>query len=298
MYSLSDRYELRNGYAIPCVGFGTFLIPDGEPTVRAVKAAIRAGFRHIDTGFIYENERSVGQGIREALEESADGHADASGTGRPLTRGDLFVTGKVWNSERGYEKTLAAFERTREALGLDYLDLYLIHWPANEKHFPDWNEINLDTWRALTDLYKAGRVRAIGVSNFLPKHMESLMETEVAPMVDQIQLHPGMMQRPVADWCRAREIVVEGWSPLGMGRLLEDRLLNLIAEKHGVTPAQVCIRWALQHGVVPLPKSQTPERIASNAQVFGFELDEGDMRAIDGMDDGGFFDTDNTDWNK
>ena len=286
MTKLSDTRTLSNGCGIPCVGFGTFLIPNGAPTAAAVKAAVDAGYRLIDTGFIYENEAAVGEGIRAAL------------AGGNIAREDLFVTGKVWNTERGYDTTISAFERTAAALGLEYLDLYLIHWPAIARHYENWREINADTWRALTDLYQAGRVRAIGVSNFLPKHIEPLMETETAPMVDQIQYHPGMMQTPVVDWCREHGITVEGWSPLGMGRLLEDPVLAGIAEKHGKTPAQVCIRWCLQTGVVPLPKSQTPERIASNAQVFDFELDAEDMARIAAMDDGGFFDTDNTDWNK
>ena len=286
MTKLSDTRTLSNGCGIPCVGFGTFLIPNGAPTAAAVKAAVDAGYRLIDTGFIYENEAAVGEGIRAAL------------AGGNIAREDLFVTGKVWNTERGYDTTIAAFERTAAALGLEYLDLYLIHWPAIARHYENWREINADTWRALTDLYRAGRVRAIGVSNFLPKHIEPLMETETAPMVDQIQYHPGMMQTPVVDWCREHGITVEGWSPLGMGRLLEDPVLAGIAEKHGKTPAQVCIRWCLQTDVVPLPKSQTPERIVSNAQVFDFELDAEDMARIAAMDDGGFFDTDNTDWNK
>ncbi len=286
MTKLSDTRTLSNGCGIPCVGVGTFLIPNGAPTAAAVKAALDAGYRLIDTGFIYENEAAVGEGIRAAL---AEGNT---------AREDLFVTGKVWNTERGYDTTIAAFERTAAALGLEYLDLYLIHWPAIARHYENWREINADTWRALTDLYRAGRVRAIGVSNFLPKHIEPLLETEVAPMVDQIQYHPGMMQTPVVDWCREHGIAVEGWSPLGMGRLLEDPVLAGIAEKHGKTPAQVCIRWCLQTGVVPLPKSQTPERIVSNAQVFDFELDAEDMARIAAMDDGEFFDTDSTDWNK
>ena len=286
MTKLSDTRTLSNGCGIPCVGFGTFLIPNGAPTAAAVKAAVDAGYRLIDTGFIYENEAAVGEGIRAAL------------AGGNIAREDLFVTGKVWNTERGYDTTIAAFERTAAALGLEYLDLYLIHWPAIARHYENWREINADTWRALTDLYQAGRVRAIGVSNFLPKHIEPLMETETAPMVDQIQYHPGMMQTPVVDWCREHGIAVEGWSPLGMGRLLGDPVLAGIAEKHGKTPAQVCIRWCLQTDVVPLPKSQTPERIVSNAQVFDFELDAEDMARIAAMDDGGFFDTDSTDWNK
>lgn len=265
MKKLTDGFKLLNGYQIPCVGFGTWQTPDGETAVKAVKSAIEAGYRHIDAAAIYGNEVGVSQGIKES----------------GVPREELFVTSKVWNTERGYDKTIAAFEKTLSDLDLAYLDLYLIHWPANAKQFADWNQINLDTWRALTDLYKAGRIKSIGVSNFLPHHLAALLETEVKPMVNQIEYHPGMMQSEVVKLCREHDIVVEAWSPLGTGRMLDNEVLKAVAAKYQKSVAQVCIRWCLQHDVLPLPKSVTPSRIIENAQVFDFVLDAEDMAKID-----------------
>lgn len=258
---------LSNGVRIPSVGYGTWQTPDGCTAVHSVKLALSCGYRHIDTAAVYGNERSVGAGIR------------ASG----LDRSELFVTSKVWNTARGYKSTLAAFRRTLEDLGLDYLDLYLIHWPASAHQFDDWRELNRDSWRAMTELYRAGKVRAIGVSNFLPHHLEPLMDCAVPPMVDQIEFHPGMMQEETVRYCRRHGILVEGWSPLGCGRVLEQETLCAIAARHGRTAAQVCIRWALQHGVVPLPKSVTPSRIQENTEVFDFCLTAEEMAAIDAL---------------
>ena len=200
-----------------------------------------------------------------------------------LDRKDFFVTSKVWNDDRGYETTLAAFERTLENFGLDYLDLYLIHWPASARRFENWEEINLETWRAMTELYKAGRIRAIGVSNFLPHHLRALMETEVPPMVDQIEYHPGQTQQETVDYCKANHIVVEAWSPLGTGEMLKNPQLNQIAASYGRSAAQLCLRWCLQNGVLPIAKSVTPARIRQNAQIFDFSLSEADMAAINAM---------------
>lgn len=175
---------------------------------------------------------------------------------------------------------MAAFEKTLSNLQLDYLDLYLIHWPASQSHFADWERINLDTWRALTELYHAGKIRAIGVSNFMPHHLKALMETEVPPMVNQIEFHPGQRQEETVAYCRENGIVVEAWSPLGTGKMLGNETLKEIAAKYGKTAAQVCIRWCLQNEVLPLPKSVTPSRIAENADVFDFELSDGDMEMI------------------
>ncbi len=267
MKQLSDSFVLGNGYAIPCVGFGTWQTPDGETAVSAVKTAIKKGYRHIDAAAIYGNEISVGQGIRESgIERSA-----------------LFVTSKVWNDERGYQKTLNAFAKTLADLQLDYLDLYLIHWPASSSRYSNWEELNLETWRAITDLHKSGRIRAIGVSNFLPHHLAALMETEVPPMVNQIEFHPGQMQHETVEFCRRNSILVEAWSPLGNGRLLANPLLSSIAAKYNKSVAQLCVRWCLQHEVLPLPKSVTPARIAENADVFDFSIAEDDMAAIDNM---------------
>ena len=182
------------------------------------------------------------------------------------------MTSKVWNTERGYEKTMQAFEKTLKDLGLSYLDLYLIHWPASKKQFENWEKINLETWKAMTELYKDGKIRAIGVSNFKPSHLEPLMQTEVKPMVDQIEFHPGLLQKETVSYCEANGILVEAWSPLGTGRMLGHPLLKEIAGNYGKSTAQICIHWCLQHDVLPLPKSVTLERIEENLKVFDFEI--------------------------
>lgn len=268
MNKLSDAFILSNGYKIPCIGLGTWQTPDGETAVKAVSEAIKVGYRHIDTAACYENEVGVGKGIK------------ASG----IERKNLFVTSKVWNTERGYAKTMAAFEKTLSDLGLDYLDLYLIHWPASPSRFQNWEEINLETWRALTELYKAGRIKSIGVSNFMPHHLKALMQTEVKPMVNQIEFHPGFMQENVVSYCKENKIAVQAWSPLGTGRMLENETLKEIAKSYNVSVAQLCIRWVLQNGIIPLPKSVTLSRIIENTQVFDFELSDKDMKRINEMD--------------
>lgn len=263
----SDVFTLNNGSKIPCIGFGTWQTPDGETAVRVVKTALETGYRHIDTAAGYKNEAGVGEGVR------------ASG----IDREKIFVTSKVFNTDRGYQTTLNAFRKTMSELKLDYLDLYLIHWPAAANRFPDWEKINLETWRAMTELYKAGEIRAIGVSNFKPHHLKALMETEVKPMVNQIEFHPGQMQEETVSFCRENNIVVEAWSPLGQGRMLNDPTLAEIAARYGKSTAQLCIRWCLQNNVLPLPKSVTESRIVQNAQVFDFEISEEDMKTINEM---------------
>ena len=267
MKQLSDSFTLKNGYKVPCVGFGTWQTPDGETAVSAVKTALESGYRHIDAAAVYGNEISVGKGISES----------------GIKRSDLFVTSKVWNDERGYQKTINAFAKTLADLQLDYLDLYLIHWPASSSRYSNWEELNLETWRAMTEIYKAGKIRAIGVCNFVPHHLAALMKTEVPPMVDQIEFHPGQMQNETVDFCKKNSILVEAWSPLGMGRLLSNPLLTSIAKKYTKSVAQLCLRWCLQHEILPLPKSVTPARIAENVDVFSFSVSEEDMMAIDNM---------------
>ena len=267
MNKASDVFILNSNYQIPCLGYGTWQTPDGNTAVIAVKKALEVGYRHIDAAAAYGNEASVGRGIAES----------------GLNRADLFVTSKVWTEDRGYERTLLAFEKSLSDLQLDCLVLYLIHWPAFASRFSDWENINLETWRAMTELYKMGRIRAIGVSNFLSHHLDALMQTEVPPMVNQIEFHPGQMQEETVQYCKQNNILVEAWSPLGTGKMLSNSFLAGIARKYQKSVAQLCIRWCLQNDTLPLPKSVTPSRIAENAKVFDFTISEEDMAAINGM---------------
>lgn len=266
---LNKTVTLSNGYEIPSVGFGTWKTPDGEVAIASVKKAVECGYTHIDTAACYKNEKSVGVAIKEC--------------GVPRER--LFVTSKLWNTERGYEKTKAAFYKTLDDLGLDYLDLYLIHWPANAVQFDNWAEINADTWRAFEELYLEGKIKSIGLSNFMVCHLEALMKTaKIKPMVNQIEYHPGYMQDDVVEYCEKHGICVEAWSPIGSGRLLENPLLLEIAEKYGRSVAQICIRWCLQNDILPLPKSVTPSRIEENLKVFDFVISDEDMQRINRME--------------
>lgn len=267
MHHLTDTHTLRNGVAIPCLGFGTYKTPQGDTAVEAVQTALAAGYRHIDTAAFYGNEASVGQAVR------------ASG----LPRGEVFVTTKVWNTERGHAKARASILASLDRLGMDYADLCLIHWPAAPHQYPDWEAVNRSTWRAFTELYQEGKLRAIGVSNFKPHHLRALMDSEVPPMVNQIECHPGQNQTETLAFCRAHGIAAEAWSPMGRGKLLDHPLLLALGEKYRRSAAQVCIRWCLQKGVIPLPKSVTASRIRENAQVFDFQLTPEDMALLDAM---------------
>lgn len=268
MKNLTDCFTLSNGVRIPCMGFGTWQIPNDD-AIRAVDTALAAGYRHFDTAAAYYNEKGVGQAVRRC----------------GIPREELFITTKLWNADRGYDLAMAAFEASMDKLSLDYLDLYLIHWPANKTQHPnDWAAINADTWRAMEELYRRKRIRAIGVSNFLPHHLESLMQAAtVMPMVNQIELHPGCPQTETVKFCKKHDILVEAWSPLGRGRVLGDRQFGEIAARYGKTPAQLCLRWCLQHGTLPLPKSVTAGRVQENAAIFDFEISADDMAKIDGM---------------
>jgi len=272
MKSITDTYTLSNGVQIPCVGYGTWQTP-AEQACKCVSYALEQGYRHVDTAAAYGNEFSVGEGMR------------ASG----IRREQIFLTTKHWVTERGYEKTIRACDNSLHALGVDYLDLYLIHWPAVAKVGDNWAELNADTWRGFEKLYKDGKIRAIGVSNFLPHHLEELKKTaEIMPMVNQIEFHPGYTQNEVVEYCKANDILVEAWSPLGSGRLLAHPLIDQIARWHDCSPAQLCIRYALEKGLLPLPKTVTLPRIIENTRVFGFSLRPEDIKAIDEMPITGF----------
>ena len=261
----TDTYKLSNGVGIPCIGFGTWQTPDGDVAVRSVAAAIEAGYRHIDTAQAYGNEESVGKGIRES----------------GIDRKDLFITTKLWNSNHSYKLTMRTFEESVNKLGLDYLDLFLIHWPNPIAFRDHWQEANAESWKAMEELYEAGKIRAIGVSNFRPHHIEEILKTaKVAPMVNQIRLCPGDTQDETVNWCREHGMVLEAYSPLGIGQIFEVPEMQKLAEKYQRSIAQVCIRWSLQRGYLPLPKSVTPSRIQENLKVFDFELSDEDVQLI------------------
>jgi len=259
--SVAQTVELLNGVRMPKLGLGVWRAKEGEETERAVAAALEAGYRSIDTASLYENEASVGRAVR------------ASG----IPREQIFITTKVWNSEQGYDETLKAFERSRRRLDMDTVDLYLVHWPVPGKY--------KETYRALETLYEEGKVRAIGVSNFLVHHLEDLLSScRIKPMVNQVEMHPLLTRKPLLEFCAREGIQVESWRPLMQGKL-DLPLLQELSIKYGKTPAQIVIRWHLQLGVVTIPKSVRPERIRENAGVFDFRLSPEDMERIDALNE-------------
>ena len=256
---MNQLISLYNGVEIPRLGFGTFKLTEGEEAVNAVRVALDAGYRHFDCAAIYKNEVSVGKAIAES----------------GIPREELFITSKVWNSDQGYETTLQAFEATLERLGMEYLDLYLIHWPK---------ALNRETWRALEALYKEKRVRAIGVSNFKVHHIEDLMEVAtIKPMINQVELHPRLVQEDLIHYCEANEICVEAWGPLMQGHIFKEEVMITLAKKYNRSISQIALRWHLQLGVVTIPKSANPERIKENFDIFDFQLSDEDMQAIEAM---------------
>lgn len=257
--------SLHDGARIPQVGLGVWQTPDNE-AAPAVKAALDAGYRHVDTAAVYENEQGVGEGIRQS----------------GLPRSDIFLTTKLWNTDQGYEQTLKAFEASLKRLGTDYVDLYLIHWPSAHRG------LFVDTWKALVTLKEEGRVKSIGVSNFYPEHIEKIVaETGVVPVINQIELHPDFQQRETRAFHEKHKITTQSWSPLGQGKLLGHPVIAEIAQKLGRTPAQVIIRWHLENGLVVIPKSVTPSRIVENFKVFDFKLSAEDLDRLNGLDDAG-----------
>ncbi|WP_406895385.1 aldo/keto reductase [Bacillus cereus] len=264
MKNLQSKAVLNNGVEMPWFGLGVFKVEEGPELVEAVKSAIKAGYRSIDTAAIYGNEKAVGEGIRAGIEATG------------ISREDLFITSKVWNADQGYEETIAAYEESLKKLELDYLDLYLVHWPVEGKY--------KDTWRALETLYKEKRVRAIGVSNFQVHHLQDVMkDAEIKPMINQVEYHPRLIQKEVQAFCKEQGIQMEAWSPLMQGQLLDNETLQEIGEKPGKTTAPVILRWDLQNGVITIPQSTKEHRIIANADVFNFELTKEDMEKIDAL---------------
>ncbi|SFA81284.1 MULTISPECIES: aldo/keto reductase [unclassified Bacillus (in: firmicutes)] len=258
--SLKATTKLHNGVEMPWFGLGVFKVKEGSEVVDSVKAAIKNGYISIDTAAIYQNEEGVGQAIKDS----------------GVPREELFITTKVWNADQGYETTLQAFETSMEKLGLEYLDLYLVHWPVAGKYN--------DTWKALEKLYKDGRVRAIGVSNFHIHHLEDLLSVaEIKPMVNQVEYHPHLTQTELHAFCKKEGIQLEAWSPLKQGELITEPVIVEIANKYGKSPAQVILRWDLQNGVVTIPKSTNEKRIIENASIFDFELSTEDMDKINSL---------------
>lgn len=256
---------LNNGVKMPQFGLGVWQTENGEQVINAVKSAVAAGYRAIDTAAAYENEAGIGQGIKEC----------------GIAREELFITSKLWNSDQGYDNTLRAFDKTMDLLGLDVLDLYLIHWPC-----PDHDKY-VETWKAFETLYKDGRVRAIGLSNFMQEHVQKLLDTcEIKPMVDQIECHPFLTQTQMQKFLFENQIAMTAWSPLAHGEVFGNETLQKIADKYNKNIAQIVIRWELQRGIITIPKSINPKRIEENIQVFDFILNSEDMVAIDMLNQG------------
>ena len=255
--------SLSNGVRMPWLGLGVFRIADGPEVEQAVQWALDAGYRSVDTAALYGNEAGLGRAIRASS----------------VPREEVFVTSKVWNADQGYERTLRAFESSLKRLGMDYLDLYLVHWPVKDT--------TRDTWRALEKLYRDGRVRAIGVSNFLAHHLRALMEdTEIVPMVNQVEFHPYLCQLSLLEFCARHGIQAQAWGALMRGRIFDVPEVVALAEKYGKTAAQVVLRWTLQHGVVAIAKSSHRERIEANAKVFDFAMTPSDVARLDALDRG------------
>ncbi|MEH6991685.1 aldo/keto reductase [Neobacillus drentensis] len=262
--NLQATTTLYNGVNMPWIGLGVFKVEEGPELVNAVKFAIKQGYRSIDTAAIYGNEEGVGQAIREAMTEYG------------IKRADLFITSKVWNADLGYKSTIEAYETSLRKLGLDYLDLYLIHWPVEDKY--------VEAWRALETIYKEGKVKAIGVSNFQVHHLQYLMkDAEIKPMVNQVEYHPRLTQQEVKTFCDKNDIQFEAWSPLMQGQLFDNPLLKEIANRYNKTVAMVILRWDIQNGVITIPKSTKELRIIENSTIFDFELTKEDMEQINNL---------------
>ena len=269
---MNKTYTLNNGVQIPAVGFGTYKAADGK-SADVIKAAIGSGYRYFDTASFYGTETYLAEAIRQS----------------GLPRKEFFIASKLWKTEMGYENARDAFRRTLENLDTDYLDLYLIHWPLPEPGYENWKELDRETWRALEELYAEGKIRAIGLSNFLPHHIENILAgCTVRPAVDQIEYHPGYSQEAAVQYCKENGILVQAWSPIGRSRVLEDPLVCELAAKYRVSPAQICLKFAVQRGVIPLPKSSSTERMKQNMDLFSFEMEQEDIWRLATMPQSGW----------
>ena len=266
-----EEYQLSNGVNIPKIGFGTWQIPEGEEVYKSVTHALKVGYRHVDTAQIYRNEVGVGQAIADS----------------DLAREDIFLTTKIWNDKHDYDLAKASIEESLEKLDVDYVDLLLIHWPnpKAQREQDAWKAGNAATWKAMEEAYRAGKVRAIGVSNFMIHHLEALLETaDIKPHVNQVLLAPGCPQEDLVSFCRQHEILLEAYSPLGTGSIFDNPVVQNLAAKYGKSIAQVALRWSLQKGFLPLPKSVTPNNIEANLQIFDFELSADDVDKLDKLE--------------
>ncbi|MCK4726160.1 MAG: aldo/keto reductase [Anaerolineales bacterium] len=260
--TITDTVALSNGVEMPWEGFGVFQMEPGPATQNAVEKALEVGYRHVDTASLYANEKEVGAALKASR----------------IPRTEVFITTKVWNTDLGYDATFKAFEKSLQLLDMDYIDLYLVHWPVKGKY--------LDTWKALEKLYREGAVKAIGISNFLVHQMQDVLEAcEIKPMVNQCEYHPLFQRREIHQYCMENQIQFEAWAPLGQGRALDIPEVLEIAAKHGKSPAQVLLRWDLQNEVVTIPKSITPARIIENSQIFDFELSGEEMARINNLNE-------------
>lgn len=260
-----NNFILSNNVSVPAIGFGTLQMESGEQTVNSIKSAVSCGYRHIDSAEVYGNDESVGEGIRQC----------------GIPREELFVTSKLSNDNRGYENALNSFNDTLKRMKLSYLDLYLIHWPLARGSAEECRKVNSSTWKALEHLYKEGFVKAIGISNFWLPHLSALLpDVEIKPMVNQIEIHPGFPQSELVSVCQKENILVEAWSPLGQGKMLDNATLKSIAAQYGKSVAQLCLKWCLQRDILPLPKSVNPVRMKENLDVFDFTISDNDMNQI------------------
>lgn len=261
MDNIYDGFKLNNGVLNPCIGFGTYKAAD-QRSADIIKMALETGYRYFDTASFYETEEYLASAVKEM----------------GIPREELFITSKAWKTEMGYENIKKAFAQTLERLETNYLDLYLIHWPLPETGYENWKELNKESWKAMEELYAADKVKAIGVSNFLPHHLENLLDScNVVPAVNQIEFHPGYTQELTVQYCQEKNILVQAWSPIGRSVLLDHPVIVKMADKYKVSAAQICIRYAVQRGIVPLPKSSSPERMRQNQDVLSFAIAQEDM---------------------